>query len=53
MCTNTYDAQADNSLLWNDPKINIKWPIADPILSDKDKNALTLEHFNIDSLPTY
>ncbi len=24
---------------WNDPAIGINWPIADPILSDRDKNA--------------
>jgi len=23
---------------WNDPQINIQWPIADPILSERDRN---------------
>jgi len=25
--------------LWNDPDLNIPWPIDDPNLSDKDANA--------------
>jgi dTDP-4-dehydrorhamnose 3,5-epimerase len=53
MCTNLYDAKADNSILWNDPKIGIKWPVKEPGLSDKDKNALTLDTINPDKLPVY
>lgn len=53
MCTNVYDAAADNSLLWNDPQIDINWPIDNPLLSDKDKNALTLKATNKDRLPKY
>ena len=26
------------TLAWNDPDLNINWPIKKPILSDKDKN---------------
>lgn len=36
-CTDYYDPNDEGGLLWNDPSINIKWPIIDPILSDKDK----------------
>jgi dTDP-4-dehydrorhamnose 3,5-epimerase len=53
MCTNTYDAQADCSLLWNDPQIAIDWPISHPLLSDKDKNALTLSTIDANKLPKY
>jgi len=53
MCTNLYDAEADNSLLWNDPKINIKWPISNPSLSEKDANAISLDAFNPEKLPQY
>jgi dTDP-4-dehydrorhamnose 3,5-epimerase len=24
---------------WNDPELAIPWPVADPILSDKDRDA--------------
>lgn len=34
-----YSPEHDRSLRWNDPDLNINWPIKDPILSDKDKNA--------------
>ncbi len=38
-----YSPQHDRSLAWNDPEIGIKWGNITPILSDKDKNAPTLE----------
>ena len=53
MCTNIYDVSAENSLLWNDPKIAIDWPIDNPILSEKDKNAITLDKINPSKLPKY
>ena len=53
MCTNVYDPISDNSLLWNDPEIKIDWPIENPLLSDKDKNALTLNKINPQKLPKY
>ena len=33
------DAKDQKSFLWNDPKINVKWPLKKPILSNRDKNA--------------
>ena len=33
----------DKSILWNDPQLNITWPIRNPILSIKDKNASLIE----------
>ncbi|MCX8641183.1 MULTISPECIES: dTDP-4-dehydrorhamnose 3,5-epimerase [unclassified Gilliamella] len=36
-CTNYYDPKSEECLLWNDPTINIEWPISNPILSNKDK----------------
>jgi dTDP-4-dehydrorhamnose 3,5-epimerase len=33
------DIQDQFSLNWNDPKLNIHWPINNPILSDRDKNS--------------
>ena len=31
-----YNRTGQFTLLWNDPKLNIKWPIANPILSKRD-----------------
>ena len=39
-CTDYYEPSDEHSLLWNDPDLNISWPIEEPKLSRKDKNAL-------------
>jgi len=33
------DVKKQKSYRWNDPKINIKWPIKKPNLSNRDKNS--------------
>jgi dTDP-4-dehydrorhamnose 3,5-epimerase len=38
-CTDVYHPEAEHSLAWNDPAIGIKWPLPDPVLSAKDRNA--------------
>jgi dTDP-4-dehydrorhamnose 3,5-epimerase len=38
-CTDYYDPSDEGSILWNDPDLNIPWPIDSPSLSDKDANA--------------
>jgi dTDP-4-dehydrorhamnose 3,5-epimerase len=35
-------ADTQFSIKWNDPKLNITWPIENPILSSRDKNAKLL-----------
>lgn len=41
-CTDYYDPSDEGSLLWNDPDLNIPWPIDNPKLSEKDANAIKL-----------
>ncbi len=41
-CTDYYDPTDEGGILWNDPEIGIEWPVASPILSDKDKVLPTL-----------
>jgi dTDP-4-dehydrorhamnose 3,5-epimerase len=36
-CTKEYAPESDRGIIWNDPDINIQWPVKEPILSDKDK----------------
>jgi dTDP-4-dehydrorhamnose 3,5-epimerase len=38
-CTGVYNSECESGIRWNDPEIAIDWPVRDPILSDKDKNA--------------
>lgn len=41
-CTDYYDPNDELRIAWNDPAIGIRWPIENPILSDKDREAPTL-----------
>ena len=34
-----YVAQLEKGFHWKDPDVDIRWPIDDPIVSDKDKNS--------------
>jgi dTDP-4-dehydrorhamnose 3,5-epimerase len=36
-CTELYDGADEIGLVWDDPDVGIEWPIADPIISDKDR----------------
>lgn len=49
-CTDFYSAEAERSLIWNDPDIAIAWPlnvIVKPLLSDKDAAAKTLSEAEV------
>lgn len=37
-CTQLFDSSKDYGIRWNDPFINVQWPIKHPIISEKDKN---------------
>lgn len=46
-CNSNYrDKNSEIGILWNDPDINIKWPIKDPILSIKDKNNFSFKEYS-------
>jgi dTDP-4-dehydrorhamnose 3,5-epimerase len=38
-CTEPYVAEADFSVRWNDPELAVPWPLANPVLSPKDRDA--------------
>ena len=44
-CTNYRSKKHEVGLTWNDEDIKIKWPIKKPILSNKDKNNISLKRF--------
>ncbi len=35
-CTDEYSPAEDRGIIWNDPEINIAWPLGNPVLSGKD-----------------
>lgn len=53
LCTATYDRDADAAVRWNDARLAIDWPIAQPLLSDKDARAPFLEDVPAERLPVY
>jgi dTDP-4-dehydrorhamnose 3,5-epimerase len=52
-CTDYYDPASEGTVLWNDPGIDIKWPIGKPALSDKDRAAMPLKDMPEGALPRY
>ena len=52
-CTDYYEPGEERGILWNDPSINIDWPITDPFLSDRDKQFAPLAEISEDDLPIY
>ena len=39
-CTDFYDPKDQNTIIWNDKDLKIRWPIKNPIISKKDKNGI-------------
>lgn len=38
-----YDGKDTRAVAWNDPDLAIKWPVKNPIISERDKNNPTLK----------
>ncbi len=49
-CTEHYHPESDLCIAWNDPDIGIRWPVAEPTLSPKDRVAPRLSALR-DRLP--
>jgi dTDP-4-dehydrorhamnose 3,5-epimerase len=44
-CTGIYNPKGESGIRWNDPKIGIQWPVKEPELSAKDRQAQTLDEW--------
>jgi len=51
-CSDVYQAGDELGLAWNDPEIGIRWPVAEPLLSPKDRDGQPLARL-LDRLPAY
>lgn len=52
-CTDYYAPASEGTVVWSDPEIGIEWPVAEPIVSDKDRIAPQLREMPEDVLPRY
>jgi dTDP-4-dehydrorhamnose 3,5-epimerase len=51
-CTDVYDPESEIGIAWNDPAIGIHWPLAEPLLSERDRHNLPLAA-QMESLPLW
>src|SRR3974390_2809797 len=49
-CTEFYSPRDEMTLLWNDPDLDINWPVANPIISEKDTRGLRLRELPVERL---
>jgi dTDP-4-dehydrorhamnose 3,5-epimerase len=40
-----YDAEQERQIRWDDPELEIRWPLRDPVLSERDRQAETFAEF--------
>lgn len=55
-CTDFYAPEYDGGIMWNDPDINIEWPlegIENILLSEKDKDHPSLKQLDLSKYPDF
>jgi dTDP-4-dehydrorhamnose 3,5-epimerase len=52
-CTDFYNPQTEGGIIWNDPDLNIDWPVTEPVLSSKDASYPRLKDLRPDKLPHF
>lgn len=50
LCTEFYDPADELCLRWDDPDVNVTWPCAQPVLSPRDAQGLSLRRLVDDGL---
>lgn len=50
-CTDYYYPAGERGIIWNDPDLQIPWPVQDPIISEKDAIFSCLKDIPKDQLP--
>ncbi|HHK60620.1 MAG TPA: dTDP-4-dehydrorhamnose 3,5-epimerase [Desulfobacterales bacterium] len=52
-CTEYYHPEDEDGVFWRDPAIGIDWPIAEPLLSERDASLPLLADMAPERLPVY
>lgn len=52
-CTRYYAPQQERGIRWDDPSLDIDWPIGDPVLSEKDRAYCSLAEKPSSELPPF
>jgi len=52
-CTDYYAPKEERGISWDDPLLNIDWPIDEPVLSEKDRGYPHLEILSGEHLPKF
>lgn len=52
-CTDYYQPADEGCVLWNDPALDIPWPVMEPQLSEKDSVSRCLSDIPAEELPVY
>ncbi|OOZ40910.1 dTDP-4-dehydrorhamnose 3,5-epimerase [Solemya pervernicosa gill symbiont] len=52
-CTELYHPETEQSIRWDDPAIGIEWPLEQPLLSQKDRDAPVLAELDQALLPQF
>lgn len=50
-CSDYYNPAGERGVRWDDPEINIEWPIVEPVLSEKDQKLPLLSDMDEQDLP--
>jgi dTDP-4-dehydrorhamnose 3,5-epimerase len=50
LLSSAYDPATESGIAWDDPDVGVEWPVTDPLLSERDKNAPSLAEV-ADTLP--
>ncbi len=50
-CSDFYNPDDEGGIIWSDPTIGIKWPVKDPVLSDRDKQLPRFSEVFLQQLP--
>ena len=43
--SHVYSPDHERGILWNDPELQVRWPVTEPLLSERDRRAPTLAEY--------